>query len=135
MRRIKFRAWDKTLEEMKEVVSVNFKNKDMFLKEDDFHWIGANFFEVEILQYTEINDVFGNEIYEADVVSVIEPLVGGRERNLIGIVKFYDGSWWVDNEREAMLLFDECNDVEVLGNIYENKDLIDRYSLHKSDVI
>ena len=128
MRRIKFRAWDKTLEEMKEVVSVNFKNKDMFLKEDDFHWIGANFFEVEILQYTEINDVFGNEIYEADVVSVIEPLVGGRERNLIGIVKFYDGSWWVDNEREAMLLFDECNDVEVLGNIYENKDLIDRYS-------
>ena len=40
MRRIKFRAWDKTLEEMKEVVSVNFKNKDMFLKEDDFHWIG-----------------------------------------------------------------------------------------------
>ena len=135
MRRIKFRAWDKTLEEMKEVVSVNFKNKDMFLKEDDFHWIGANFFEVEILQYTEINDVFGNEIYEADVVSVIEPLVGGRERNLIGIVKFYDGSWWVDNEREAMLLFDECNDVEVLGNIYENKDLIYRYSLHKSDVI
>ena len=109
MRRIKFRAWDKTLEEMKEVVSVNFKNKDMFLKEDDFHWIGANFFEVEIWQYTEIN--------------------------LIGIVKFYDGTWWVYNERESMLLFDECNDVEVLGNIYENKDLIDRYSLHKSDVI
>lgn len=87
------------------------------------------------MRYTEINDSFGNEIYEADIVNVVEPLVGGRESNFIGIVKFDEGSWWVDNAKEAIQLFDECNDIEILGNIYENKDLIDRYRLNEPEII
>ena len=87
------------------------------------------------MQGTEINDSFGNEIYEADIVNVVEPLVGGRESNFIGIVKFDEGSWWVDNAKEAIQLFDECNDIEILGNIYENKDLIDKYRLNEPEII
>ena len=67
------------------------------------------------LQYTGLKDKNGAEIYESDIViqSDDEP----RE------VKFVNGEWVLNNH--LSLFYYELNTLEVIGNIYENKGLLD----------
>jgi len=60
------------------------------------------------LQYTEQNDINGNEIYEGDIVHQVSVLIGSPDIDFTGEVKFYDGSWWIDNGKNAVFLFNEA---------------------------
>lgn len=59
------------------------------------------------LQYTEQNDINGEEIYEGMKVHQVSVLVGSPDIDFTGEVKFYDGSWWIDDGFEAVYLFNE----------------------------
>lgn len=131
MRNFKFRAFDKTENKfwyftLQEILERRMSYRDSW---------DIEIMQGKKMQYTGINDSFGKEIYEADIVNVVDPLVGGRKENFIGIVEFDEGCWWVDNSREAIKLFDECNDIEVIGNIYETRHLTRRYGLYESVII
>jgi uncharacterized phage protein (TIGR01671 family) len=61
-----------------------------------------------VAQYTEQNDINGNEIYEGMTVSQVAVLVGSPDIDYMGLVKFYDGSWWIDDGYDAISLFNEA---------------------------
>lgn len=67
-------------------------------------------------EYSEQNDINGDEIYEGMIVHQISVLIGSSDIGFIGEVKVYDGSWWIDNGKDAVLLFDEaCENTIVKG--------------------
>ena len=120
----KFRAWDKLNNEMYVVEQINFNR-------GEFESIGYGISslreagKVELMQSTELKDKNGKEIFEGDIVDY-----KGRE----AVVKWH-GSYasfiyrFVDELKERNSewhpLFLAYYHFEVIGNIYENKELLD----------
>jgi len=75
-----------------------------------------------LMQYTGLKDKNGVEIYEKDVCKVFV-----ENSELLATVSFNEGCFVFETEK-YMLTFDELNHrttkTEVIGNIYENPDLL-----------
>lgn len=69
-------------------------------------------------EYTGLKDKHGKEIYEGDIVK--------RRFDKVSVVYFEKGSFLLEPMLigETDLLGDENKDCEVIGNIYENKNLL-----------
>ena len=131
-REIKFRAWLKEDKKMENVKTMDFTDKTIrCLKKNEF--INAyllrrvSFDDVELMQYTGLKDKNGKEIYEGDIV-LVKP--GGISTWYKTVVKFKEGAFiasLIDGENYIYIFnrgFDS-NDFEILGNIYENLELLE----------
>ena len=120
-REIKFRAWDKTENVM------SYSDVEMF---DDmvgfrFGHFGINVDtvdDIELMQYTGLKDKNGQEIYEGDIVKMYDPYTK--------TIMTTEVIWDDPNCRFAMkytfvdfdfLISDE---IEVIGNVHENTELL-----------
>lgn len=74
--------------------------------------------------YTGLKDKNGNEIYGGDI-SKREIFAFGEIRTFIGEIKMFEGCWWIDSGTAAVLLWNEMHELEVIGNIYENPELLE----------
>lgn len=115
--RFKFRAWDKSQNKMYQVRGINFDNEDLWLKINEAQIMGANLFEVELMQYTGLKDKNGTEIYEGDIV-----FDSHCEEN--GKVIFNEGCFVIEWENIEEDLFENCDVYEVIGNIYQDGDIL-----------
>ncbi|MBC1851180.1 YopX family protein [Listeria seeligeri] len=79
-------------------------------------------------QFTGLTDKNGKKIFEGDIVEIIEiDAFGNLDWNrLKGKVMFSEGAWLVtDNRSFAIPLWSEINEIKVIGNIYENTELME----------
>lgn len=116
----KFRAWDKEENKMIDWEDLSFlKTKtDKDLRVLDLIYSPPKLKDAEIMQWTGLKDTWGDEIYEGDIIR------GLYDTGIIG----YE---WVRAEVKYDLLegfqlaqFD-LNSIEIIGNIYENPELLE----------
>ena len=129
MREIKFRAWLKEDKKMENVKTMDFTDKTIrCLKKNEF--INAyllrrvSFDDVELLQYTGLKDKNGKEIYEGDILFF-------RDENMKYVVVWQDAAFIIKSIEirkysEKMYWIDDVEICcEIVGNIYENKNLLE----------
>ena len=126
-REIKFRVWEKEQfgPHEREMYYVTL-NELLF---SDGYYLSSLGEEVDdniVMQYTGLHDKNGKEIYEGDVVKAN---IRHKDIEIIGRVHMPKSCWVVtfknplngyyNNRRTA-----EFNELEILGNIYENPNLL-----------
>lgn len=111
MRELKFRAWDS--EKLREVTQLHFRKNNMDAHINTPHG-SAMVTGRPIMQYTGLKGNNDVEIYEGDIV--------------IGVAGEYEGEiWeisWVEDRDYAGWSIQPDIEVKVIGNIYENPELI-----------
>ena len=126
MRAIKFRAWDKNLRVMANYMSVG-KYGD-FYKTTSFNdlYCDDGRPDLEVMQYTGLKDSNNIEIYEGDILLDIST-------STLTEVFFYEGCFCLKSPDYYPCL-NECqlSNCDVVGNIYENPELIDGNPAGKS---
>ena len=121
---IKFRAWDKLNNEMSVVEQINFYRGEFesigygvsSLREAD---------KIELMQSTGLKDKNGKEIFEGDIVDYKgrEAVVKWHGSYASFIYRFVDGLQERVSEWDPLFL--ACYHFEVIGNIYENPELLE----------
>ena len=126
MREIKFRAWDKENEKMRKVSSISLENKEIAVKDfGTYHFFRIK--DIELMQYIGLKDKNDKEIYEGDIVLVE---LCGTSTWYKTVVEFKEGAFiasLIDGE-DYIYIFNrgfDSNDFEILGNVYENKSLLE----------
>ena len=124
----KYRVWDKELQTMLDVSLIDFK-KGVLVGE---HWeFGEtnfiSFDEIVLMQSTGLFDKNDKEIFEGDIVRQVRTQPTTENEVIIGVVTMLEGAWLIMNDCEqlASYLWSETDENEIIGNIYENKDILE----------
>lgn len=126
-RELKFRAWDTEKNEMAEVLSMSFDGDEIYLMDKECRvWTTVRDYIAIPMQYTGLTDKNRKEIYEGDII-------------LVGHYKCQCKVVWDDkcarfigltNDKDEQIVYVNMVDknnvsaVEVIGNIYENPELL-----------
>lgn len=118
MRKIKFKIWDMDRKVMLSSQYVIFYDGDFYENFRDFE-DGILIENIAVMQSTGLKDKNGVEIYEGDIVRYF--------RNELAVIVYRDGGVgirslsWGDCEPLQRRL----GEIEVIGNIYENQELLE----------
>ena len=135
---LKYRAWYVLAEEMiNEILMISFVRKEIIGKFSDGSTSVPLKFEdkrngedVILMQSTGLKDKNGKEIFEGDVIAIevddTETPINARvfQNSKIGVLMFHV---FEDNEDVPMVELLEDNSVafEIIGNVYENPELLE----------
>ncbi|MFW5436582.1 YopX family protein [Paenibacillus apiarius] len=137
-RPLKFRAWDAKQKAMFPIHKMEFHKIDNELvhlsgvdihhKDSDFHgdvYYGGPANKMTgtppvkrfvIMQYIGLKDRNGKEICEGDICNY---------GDFIGVVRYGDGCFKItDGQHSAYFISSDCNEIAVIGNIYEHPHLL-----------
>ncbi|KMP32185.1 hypothetical protein TU52_18670 [Bacillus cereus] len=135
MREIKFRLWDKKYDmlEYDDSPDLLIGMDGKVYQKEERNYAGTSFIEYEvanhfeIMQYTGLKDKNGKEIYEGDVVehkdySAGAIIFGGNQPTLKSVIQWKD--YYNGYHLAGLGNSFKGEEVEVIGNIYENPELI-----------
>lgn len=127
----KFRAWYVLAEEMiDEILMISFVRKEIIGKfsngstsvplkfEDE-----RNGEDVILMQSTGLKDKNGKEIFEGDIVKMAKDVYS--EPTYYEVVRHRGGAYRLESKQHGCELWLRHTDCEVVGSIYENKELLD----------
>lgn len=121
MKDVKFRAWDKLNESMRDVLGISLYHESISVDRGDGTYFANHASNFELMQSTRLKDKNGVEIYEGDIVQT--GWLGIKK----GAVVFENSTYCVDTGNGYMY-FNHPESYEVIGNIYENSELLERGS-------
>ena len=120
-REIKFRFWGLNDEEWLDPSEIEFEYQDI-----DHEFIGVPFslYQKKIIysQFTGLKDKNGIDIYEGDIVSFCL-LDSDLTPNYKGKVEWFRSGWFINCEFLGLTL-SNAGKPEVIGNIFENSELL-----------
>lgn len=136
MNNFKFRVWDKKLQIIGTVSNIDLEFEEVTFYIDDEEELETcqPFEDVEIMQSTGFHDKNGVEIFEGDIINSGYLFKGSpfEEEDYytedIGAVKIVNCGAVVKVNGDFEYLVDilnNCEDFEIIGNIYENKELLE----------
>lgn len=129
MKEIKFIVFDKVAEKMYDVGYIDFANEVVQVAMNKggicYGTYVRRLKDVVLLQYTGLKDKEGNGIYEGDIVHMYS-VMPGCDVDDIGIVKFIECAFLFEKAdgSDGWSIFNEATEIEVVGNIYENPELL-----------
>ena len=114
MRELKFRRYD---DYCNDFVYYDLKNKN----DDEYICFFMPNYPIE--QYTGLKDKDGKEIYEGDIVDYND------DGECIGVVKYDDPEFYLEADLEihARMFLKGAPHQKVIGNIYDNPELLKNY--------
>lgn len=121
MKEIKFRAWNKVINEMsKTSIYITKTGRVINTRGDD---ISKN---IILLQFTGLCDRKGQEIYEGDILKLKQSGIGRvvwdkKKMGFYWIQKPYKEHEFMSGVQE----FDGIKGIEIIGNVFQNKDLLE----------
>lgn len=123
----KYRAWDKANKEMLNVDVLDFFFEEIRVLNDDGSVFSMKFENIILMQSTGLKDENGTEIFEGDIVKAVS------FARWIGVVKYSEEKtafMFKDSDtsgyRDEYVFLSQFEDgFEVLGNIYENPDILE----------
>lgn len=141
MREIKFRVWDNTFKMMlsPKLVDIDFDEGKIEVTTDTLRYEEIYTDEIKdfvLMQYIGLKDKNGKEIYEGDIVkreAYIDYEKCSKVNKVEGVIEMYNYSWCiVHKEKDKRYIhplsmeeeFCDIKELEIVGNIYENEDLI-----------
>ena len=121
MREIKFRAWDKIRKKMYDSVFYSYDRKTGIMNLDTdlgvIHFSERQAFE--LIQYTGLKDKNDKEIYEGDICKIKV----NNNKEIIEEIKWKEYRWYPFGEGVPPNY--TGTEIEVIRNIYENKELLE----------
>lgn len=138
MNNLKFRAWDKVLKVMSEIIRIDFRKNEITYFETNnccYEEINVNFNNYEIMQSTGYKDKKGIEIFIGDIVKIY---IEDREEHKVyyALCKVIFDEEILTTRLEIIerfcdmlmpvkyLYLKNIEDIVIAGNIYENKELL-----------
>ena len=120
----KFRAWLKNQKQMVKVNAIFFGLELVEIEKKDKVYTGQHFEDIELLQYTGLKDKNGVEVFEGDILEQFGiRRVVKREMSCGSCCSQVIGFGASGELHTDFIRFDE--EFEVIGNIYENKELLE----------
>jgi hypothetical protein len=132
--RPKFRVWVKTekrIIETDDILDIDYENKEIVTQQvyfvnglpDDRDIYCYDFDEIELMQSTDMVDRNGNIIFEGDIVKMAKDVYS--EPTYYEVVRHRGGAYRLESKQHGCELWLRHTDCEVVGNVYENKELLD----------
>lgn len=134
----KFRAWHKTWEEMGRIAFIRYKESGEIahlsfrrnIYDGNIYGGLVKLDEIELMQSTGLVDKNGKEIFEGDILTNGMDIVDVRNHETLGFYTLVNGREVFFGHGTSIEEFEENIEgfteiAEVIGNIYENKELLD----------
>ena len=123
----KFRVWMKSLKWMCDVTNISFDSKfvDICQQGDTERYteMSVEFDEITLMQSTGLFDRNGKEIFEGDIVKMAKDVYS--EPTYYEVVRHRGGAYRLESKQHGCELWLRHTDCEVVGNIYENPELLE----------
>ena len=115
----KFRAWLEKKKKMVEVRVIDWNNRVI----DSFApFIEIDFDEVTFMQSTGLKDKNGKEIFVGDIVKMAKDFYS--EPAYYEVIRHRGGAYRLESNQHGCELWLRHTNCEVIGNIYENPELL-----------
>ncbi len=130
----RYRVWIKTEKRMffsDDILSIDYENTEIVTQQvyfenglpDDRDIYCYDFDEIELIQSTDMVDRDGKIIFEGDIVKMAKDVYS--EQTYYEVVRHRGGAYRLESKQHGCELWLRHTDCEVVGNIYENPELLE----------